>query len=296
MWTIDGAGEWNGAGWNDDNWPFGPSRGLSPLGGWEINKRWPQARVSFSGRKGFPTPSQFTMEFYDYDGVTWNTIFSGYILSGQPFNITWNGPAGDPDFDFDSLWCYGADATNYFTVDQIEFLDCSSSSSVSSSSISFSSSSSSLSTSSSSSSSSLSNSSSSSSSSESTGLTAYNYFDNTFWAPVNAFSGTWTGSVWTQGFLPAVVWLAPIGVWNVGFNPVSMDITLDNSEFGSATYDFQIQFTNAPSPVQHNSVGPITDGQTVNLSLVAGGDTPFELQVDAPGVDFFEITNIVFYA
>lgn len=120
VWDL-WQGEWNGAGWDDDDHQPGPTMGADPLGGWEVDMRCLYVRVFFSGRgEGNPETLEFHME--DYNGVTYNDIFAGDVTSGQIVTPVWRGGKGDTDFDLDNIYFYG-DADEYFTIDRVEFYD-----------------------------------------------------------------------------------------------------------------------------------------------------------------------------
>ena len=121
-----------------------------------------------------------------------------------------------------------------------------------------------------------------------------NFFDNTYWddgTPV----ATWTGVKWTPGVFDSQIILSDIGVWAAGYDPVSMDITIDDIQGGSGNFAIEVAMDNGGSPVDTGV--PISDGGTYSMDLSAGGDTPtnINMQNEAGAGNGFSITNIVFY-
>jgi len=126
-----------------------------------------------------------------------------------------------------------------------------------------------------------------------------NYFNESWWEGAGGVGATWSVDRWVPNIIAGRVWLvpvanSPIGNWRLGYDPVSMDITLDDILGGSSTFEITLVFDNGSDP-SVSSV-PLSDGQTYDFDLSAGGDSVNSLSVtnDASG-EFLSITNIVFH-
>jgi hypothetical protein len=87
----------------------------------------------------------------------------------------------------------------------------------------------------------------------------------------------------------------PNAGWNIGYNPTSVDITLDDITGGSSTFQFIMTFASGSTFIMVDNI-PLSNGQTYSFD-VTGGETVEVLYVEnkAGGGDVHSITNIVFF-
>ncbi len=123
-----------------------------------------------------------------------------------------------------------------------------------------------------------------------------NFFDNTYWSPLFGSWATWDGSEWdsTNQFGTQALGLEPLGGWESGYDPISVDITLGNIG-GSDTFDVAVLFDNGSDVTVSGVV--ISDGVPYSMDLTSGGDTINRITLlnSGTGTGTFSLTDLVWY-